>query len=348
MNPHLAPLLFLAATLLHPGEGETAEATARRAGPDNPNLVEGSFRIDRGAEAGLWIPPGESLEFRVDVDLGVLGEASVGTVTMSSGLEPFVSGLPLPGQKLDEDGQLVAWTRITAEGGHLGYELEHTITTRFLPQAWPSQINTEVQKGSENRRRELKVGVQGGEWHSAYRNDGHCGGCDRREHFVKSSLPWGDDHHCKKCKRAEHRLWGRVKEAEVPEQSIDILGAVYLARSLVREDLEELELPMLQHDDLWSVTLRRGSLKDVRVRAGTYRCRQVVLEVKLPEGKQDEASKFSGLFGIRGALQIWLHEGTGVPVLIEGDVPLGDLIDLHVSVRLAKHRGTPEAFTRTR
>lgn len=341
---HLARLALLAAPLALHGEGETAEASARRAGPDNPNLVEGSFRIDRGSEVSLWVPPGESLEFEVEVHLGVLGDASVGSVTMASGLEPFVAGLPVPGQRLDEDGALVAWTRITAEGGHLGYELEHSITTRFLPQAWPSQINTEVQKGSENRRRELKVGVRDGRWQSAYRSDRHCSGCTRREHYIRSSLPWGSDHHCPKCKRAEHRLWRDPVESEVPEQSIDILGAVYLARSLVREGLEEVELPMLQHDDLWSVTLKRGPLKDVRVGAGTFRCRQVVLEVSLPEGQADEAKRFSGLFGIRGALMIWLHEGTGVPVLIEGDVPLGSLMDLHVSVRLQKHRGTPEAF----
>ena len=326
------------------GPTEPVEASGRFSTAEDTGLVEGSFRIDRGEEVSLWIPPGEMLEFRVDVDLGVIGDASVGEVTMSSGLEPFVAGLPVPGQKLDRDGKLVAWTRITAEGGHLGYELEHSITTRFLPQSWPSQINTEVQKGSENRRRELKIGVREGKWSSSYRGDGHCRGCERREHFVKSSLPWGDDHHCKKCKRGEHRLWRTPVEAEVPEQSIDILGAVYLARSLVREGHEELELSMLQHDDLWKVTLKQGVLKPIAVKAGTYSCRQVVLEVQAPEGREGKAARFSGLFGIRGALQIWLHEGTGVPVLIEGDVPLGDLLELHVSVRLAKHRGTPEAF----
>ena len=322
----------------------TLAATAKA---DDPSLVEGSFRIARGAQPGLWVPPGEALEFEVHVDLGVLGEATVGKVVMSSGVEPFVSGLPRPGQKLEEGGPMVGWVRITASGGHLGYELEHTIMTRFLPQAWPSLVNTEVQTGSENRQRELKVGLQDGEWKTSFRGNSHCPGCDRKEHFLEASLPWNRDYHCKKCKRAEHRLWDVPRERVVPEQTIDILGAVYLARSLVRGETEEMTIAMLQKDNLWNVTLQRGELADIRVAAGTYRCREVRLIVSQPEGEAEGSTKFSGLFGIKGALKIWLHEGTGVPVLIEGDVPIGDIIDLHATVRLAKHRGTPAAFKPT-
>lgn len=349
MNPHLLSL-SLTALLFAPtgGADDPIEAVSKISGADNPNLVEGSFRIERGIQQSLWVPPGEALEFRVGVDLGVLGDATVGDVTMSSGVEPFVAGLPIPGQKLDEEGALVAWIKIQAKGGHLGYELDHSISTRFLPQAWPNQINTEVQAGSENRRREVKVGVRDGAWVSSYRGDGHCRDCKRREHYVKASLPWNDDYHCTGCKRGEHRLWGTARERDVPEESIDILGAVYLARSLVRDGLDEIDLPMVQKDHLWNVQLKRGKLADIKVGAGKFRCRQVLLVVTPPEDSGEKPPKFSGLFGIKGALQIWLHETTGVPVLIEGDVPLGSLMDLHVSVRLAKYRGTPAAFKKTR
>lgn len=349
LNSHLLTLTLATALLAAGGsEDDPIEAVSRISGPDNPNLVEGSFRIERGVAESLWVPPGEALEFRVEVDLGILGEATVGDVTMSSGVEPFVSGLPVPGQKLDEEGALVAWVSIGAKGGHLGYELDHLITTRFLPQAWPSQINSEVQTGSENRKRQVKVGIKDGGWVGTYRSNGHCKDCKRREHYVKASLPWNSDYHCSGCKRGEHRVWGSEREQAVPEQTIDILGAVYLARSLVRDGLEELELPMLQKEDLWNIKVKRGKLQDIRVGAGVFRCRQVLLVVTPADTKDEEKKEFSGLFGIKGALQIWLHEGTGVPVLIEGDVPLGSLIDLHVSVRLAKFRGTPEAFKRTR
>lgn len=324
--------------------GAEAYPIPARAGADDPNLVAGSFRIERGDEPVLWVPPGEVLEFRVEVDLGILGEASVGTVTMSSGVEPFVSGLPLPGQESPSEGRFVGWVRTVARGGHLGYELDHSITTRFLPQDWPRLLNVEVQSGSENRKREVKIGRRDGVWTGTYRSDGHCRDCERREHFIKAIMPWNDDYHCKGCKRGEHRLWGDVTQREIPEHTVDVLGAIYLARTLVRDGREELALPMLQNQNLWNIRLARGVRADIEVPAGTFDCREVQLSASRPEGEEQGSKKFSGLFGIKGAIRIWVHEGTGVPVLIEGDVPLGDIIDLHARVKLATFLGTPSSF----
>jgi hypothetical protein len=321
-----------------------ATIDAETAAPGNPSLVEGSLRIRRGEGVSIWVPPAESLEFRVDVDLGVLGDASVGTVTMSSGVDSYVASLPRPGESLSQEGDLVGWVKIAARGGHLGYELDHTITTRFLPQTWPSLINSEEQKGSENRKKEIKIGLKDNAWTSEYRANSHCRSCTRREHFVKATLPWNKDYHCSGCKRGEHRLWNPPKSREIPVQACDILGAVYLARNLVRDNHSELELFMLQKSHLWKVRLRRGKVADIKVSAGTFRCREVKLEVSRPEGESPGESQFSGLFGIKGALKIWLHESTGVPVLIEGDVPIGDIVDLHARIRLTKYQGTPSGF----
>jgi hypothetical protein len=343
MTP-LSSLLLLAAALGAGGHDSSGKPIPALAGPGDPNLVEGSFRISRAGQPEIWVPPGEVLEFLVDVDLGILGEASVGTVTMSSGVEPFVSGMPTPGQTLSSDGAMVGWVRSVARGGHLGYELDHSISTRFLPQEWPSLLNLEVQKGSENRKRELKIGVQDGAWVGTYRGNSHCKGCERREHFVEAALPWNDAYHCKKCKRAEHRHWDVPKERAVPAQTVDVLGAVYLARTLVRDGLDELELQMLQKGNLWDVKLTRGVVATIRTSAGKFRCREVVLGVSVPEGEEGASSKFSGLFGIKGSIQIWVQESTGVPVLIEGDVPLGSIMDLHARVKLSSYLGTPSAF----
>lgn len=338
-------LLALAlAPFAPPLDGNSATPIPARSGPGDPNLVEGSFRVERGPQPSLWVPPGEFLEFKVVVDLGVLGDVTAGTVEMSSGVEPFVSGLPLPGQAIPEGGPLTAWVQIAARGGALGYELDHIITTRFLPQKWPSLINAEVQSGSEHRKREVKIGQRNGEWGSSYRGDGHCSSCSRREHFVEATLPWNSDYHCSGCKRGEHRLWSPARDRVVPGQAIDILGAVYLARSLVRGEDKELSLFMVQKDHLWDVTLRRGGVADIKVGAGTFRCREVQLVVTPPESEAGADVQFSGLFGIKGALKIWLHQETGVPVLIEGDVPVGGIMDLHASIKLQSFRGTPTSF----
>lgn len=336
------------ALLAAPPQDETVRPIpAALSGPDDPNLVEGSFRFDRGEESDLWIPPGEVLQFRVEVDLGLLGDATVGTVTMSSGVEPFVKGLPIPGQKLEEGGDLVAWIRAVARGGYLGYELDHRIETRYLPQIWPHMLYAEKQTGSENRRRELKVGLVKGEWTASYRGDGHCRDCARREHFIKATLPWNDDYHCDGCKRGEHRVWSPKTVRGVPPQSIEVLGAIYLARTMIREDLESLTIPMIQKSNLWLVTLTRGTVQEVEVSLGVYRCREISLTVEQPEGEAG-VNKFSGVFGIKGALTIWVHETTGVPVSIEGDVPVGGIIDLRARVKLASALGTPESFVKAR
>jgi hypothetical protein len=307
-------------------------------------LAKGSLRIDREDQAALWVSPGEVLEFQVELDLGVLGETGLGSVVMSSGVEPFVSGLPLPGQSLGNGAKKVGWVKIRAFGEQLGYRLDHTISTRFLPQVWPNSINSEVQSGSENRKREIKLGEKKGKTLSEYRANGHCMDCERREHFVIASLPWNTDYHCRRCKRGEHRIWRKPTTREVPPNTLDILGTVYLARTLVRSGVQELKTSMVQKNDLWAVTLRLGREENISVEAGTFPCREVLLIVDLPEGEVDTKRKFSGLFGIRGALKIWMHSASGVPILIEGDVPVGDIMDLHAKIGLAKYLGTPKAL----
>ena len=341
----ILPILLTGLMLSGPTERqEPINAALTLADGLDLSLAKGSLRVDRGGEEPIWIPPGESLEFQVELDLGLLGDTGLGVVTMASGVEPFVAGLPLPGQKLNTGGKHVGWIRITALGDQLGYKLNHSIGTRFLPQVWPASINSENQTGSENRKREIKIGVRNGEWTSEYRANGHCAGCDRKEHFVIATLPWNNDYHCVRCKRAEHRHWKRPTPRSVPAQALDIVGTVYLARQMIRSGLPEVKTTMVQKSDLWDVTLRRGAAADIKVPAGTFRCREVLLIVKPSEEEGSHSKKFSGLFGIKGALKIWMHEGTGVPVLIEGDVPVGDIVDLHAQIRLAKFRGTPPGF----
>lgn len=98
---------------------------------------------------------------------------------------------------------------------------------------------------------------------------------------------------------------------------------------------------MIEKDRYWLVTLSRGGEADLKTPAGTFHCRAVKLSPKLPDGSGEE--RFRGLFGIHGTLSIWLDEGTGVPVRIEGLVPIGPL-ELDVALSLSAFEGTPEAF----
>ena len=288
----------------------------------------------------LIVPDGEVLVFEAFVDLGL--EAKAGTVTLSAGSEPFSAGLPTPGARVESDGLRTAWIESRAQGAHLGYKLDHTVHTRILPTEWPRYFHKDLQQGSENRKRELKIGVRDGQPMAWARANSHCGGCQRREHFVESHLPWGDDFHCKKCKRMEHRDWRPAVEREVPEGTVDLLAAIYLSRTLLLEDIDSLTFPMLTRLDLWEVTLSQGEEKKKKTPAGEFICREIKLSTTIPEGENSD-KEFKGLFGMHGTIHIWLERESGIPVLINGRVPIGPL-DLGVSVKLLSYEGTPETF----
>jgi hypothetical protein len=298
----------------------------------------------------IEIPRDEQLDFTVEIDLGILGEPSVGQVSLSSGVEPYLPGLPPSGPALGgdaahvEDLRSVGWIRSLARGSYLGYELHHELEARHLPQSWPSVFYRDTQSGSENRRRELKLGVLDGKETALFRSDGHCDGCSNPEHFVESAWPWGKPHHCENCKRAEHRVWDELESRTVPPGSVDLLTAVYLARSLVRGGRSETVFPVVDKQKLWTLTIRRGPFKVVEVPAGRFRCAQVLLQTAVPPGEPVDKKGFQGLFGIQGSIKIWMEATTGVPVLISGELPVPVIKTLDLNIKLSSYRGTPPAF----
>ena len=97
---------------------------------------------------------------------------------------------------------------------------------------------------------------------------------------------------------------------------------------------------------LWEVHLRAGKTRRIETPAGRFDCREVQLSTTRPAGeKSDEDSKeFEGMFGIRGKIQIWMEARSGVPVLIEGELPVPLIGSLDVRVELERYIGTPPVF----
>ncbi len=321
--------------------------TATTPGSKHPDAL----LFDRGeGELALWIPRNESLTFRVVLELGPLGDINAGEVELSSGVERYVSGLPARGATESKPGELeTGWIRSHASGSYAGYHLDHELRARVLPQTWPRVFYTDTQSGSENRRRELKLGLQDGAHVASYRSDGHCKGCDNAEHFVKSVWSWGKPYHCEKCKIAAHRVWKEPVRRPLPPGAVDMLSAVYLARSLVREGRSATEFPLIDKQQLWQVHLVRGANhRRITTPAGTFNAQEIKLSTSVPRGETNTSKGFEGLFGIRGTLQIWLEMETGVPVLIEGELPVPVLGSLDVRVELKSRRGTPRTFSGAR
>ncbi len=141
----------------------------------NPS-TESFLTVERGEGfEPLRVPRGERLDFVVVIDT-FLGDIEVGTVSLTSGTEPYNAGLPggpgLPvgaGGSKSQDAaapkdapRLVGTIQSVAHGSYLGYTLHHELDVRHLPQQWPSSIYRDRQSGSENRQRELKLGVLDG------------------------------------------------------------------------------------------------------------------------------------------------------------------------------------------
>ncbi len=308
------------------------------------------FVIGRGEGLdGIEIPRDEQLDFIVEIDVGILGDLNVGQVTLSSGVEPYHSGLPPSGSSpAPEAPKSVGWIKSFARGSHLGYELHHELDVRHLPQPWPSVFYRDTQTGSENRRRELRLGLLDGKSTALFRSDGHCDGCSNPEHFVESPWLWGKPHHCAKCKRAEHRVWDPAENRAVPPGSVDLLTAVYLARAMVRQGRSEITFPVVDKQKLWTLTVRRGAFKTIEVPAGRFRCALVQLETTVPPGEPVDKKGFQGLFGIQGSIKIWMEAATGIPVMISGELPVPVIKTLDLNVRLKSYRGTTPRFGPTR
>jgi len=129
---------------------------------------------------------------------------------------------------------------------------------------------------------------------------------------------------------------------EIPAGALDMISSIFLARELVRTQGPAVDFPLLDKDGWWDLTMVLGDRAQIKVPAGTFACQAVKLDPK-PPANSDNRKEFKGLFGIHGTLSIWLHEGTGVPVKIEGIVPLGPL-NLDVAIVLANFTDTEKAF----
>ncbi len=323
----------------HPG------AVAEQPEPDKE--FEGdALRFERAEGLlPLFVPKDERLDFDVVVDLPIVGETTAGEVVLAAKVEPYVAGLPSAKDAKSTQHDWMGWVESTATGSHFGYKLHEELKSRLLPQDYPRIYYTDTQSGTENRKKELKLGLQGGKWIDWYRNDGHCKGCNNREHFVDSNWLWGKPSHCDGCKRGEHRVWRPNTQRDVPPGTVDMLSAVYLARGMIQEGRTEVELQLVDETKLWNVKLSQGARKRLKVPAGRFDCVEVRLMSSVPKGEPPPKDGFEGLFGLRGTIQIWLDSKSGVPVEIRGEFPIKLLsTNLDVFVRLKGYRGTPASF----
>lgn len=310
------------------GAARTQDA-AEPARPEEAAAVEPPFLIPRGeGELPLQVPRGEELIFRARIRLGPV-DTKVGTISLASGVEPYRESLLFGGSGGGD--KHTAWVRARAEGEHTFYSMDSLIESRFQPQAWPALVHTFTQKGTEQRRREILIGVKDGKSVRTYRSD------------TSKGAPPGT------------RIWRSPETAPCPLTALDSITAVYLLRSMLEASLDETHFPMIDKQRLWWVHAKVGEAEKIETHTGTFLARPVKLASTKIDPKNYEADiaalgkpdapdpEFEGPFGIRGDIRLWVEATSGVPIWIEGDLPLG-FLTLGLDIRLERYRGTPASF----
>lgn len=315
-----ATLTFLLSSLLWQAAGSKLQDASLPPVPDEAVAKEAGFSVESAA-APLLLPRDERLVYRAKLDFGLL-TAPVGTVTQECRVEPYRQSILLA-QPGAESAELEAATvTIHAQGDYSWYSMDSTIESRILPQAWPRLTYRQISEGTEKRRREIMLGLREGSFSSSYRKD------------TSKGAPKGT------------RIWREPVYREVPEGTVDLLTAVFYARTLVRDDLEELNFPMIDKENVWQMKVRRGKEERIETKAGTFDVVEALLEPAVFPGEdieQKKVERFEGLFGIHGSIRLWVEKHSGVPVRIEGDLPVGPFT-LGLDVVLESYSGTPPEF----
>lgn len=297
-----------------PGAAATEQAGAPSAGTTQP------FVVSAGPSLKLEMPRDETLTYQANISVSFV-EATVGEVVQVSKVEPYKRSVLIQSKNAGEPKEQ-ATLEIVAKGGYALYELKTKISTRHLPQAWPSITYDQESVGSKRRRSQNLIGLRDGKPSSSSRQD------------TSKGAPPGA------------RIWREPRYREIPENTIDMLSSVLMTRTLITQELEEVRFPMVEKERLWEVVLRRGEEKRMRTPAGTFDVIEVLLQPVPSEEEEigeEKAKKFEGLFGIHGTIHLWVERHTGVPVRIQGDIPAGP-VTLGIDVLLKSHAGTPEGF----
>ena len=301
----------------------TAKPGAKKsgAGAVDPDALKGTSAADLSFGASGGLPVGERLLYRAYVDkAGVT--AQVGTceftVTANDRGEPVLTAV--------------------AAGKKLGYTLDATMQTTLDRTTLRPKRHTYVQGGSELRQKKLVFSQAG----AIYWKMKHCRDerCQDPDHMVEgfSWVPWreGKKHHCdeRNCREPEHLRWRQRGSHTFDRVYFDMLSAIYVARHFDFEADTPPTIAVLNDRDRWVVELIVLSRGPVEIEAGTFEAVEVRLQPKATD-KGRVPEEFRGLFGMHGAIRLWLDRSTRQPLKVEGVVPLGPF-NLNARVELVE------------
>ncbi|MGE3164231.1 MAG: DUF3108 domain-containing protein [Planctomycetota bacterium] len=249
-----------------------------------------------------------------------------------------------------DNGELVL--QAEAKGKKFGYTLDTKLTSRFAVGSDQPFIHTYSQKGSEER--EKKLMFEGPE--IAFWRLKHCrqDGCTEPGHEIKKTkwvgglIPWGKRReHCsdRHCGIPTHQVWVLRHNHQTTAPHVDYLTAIYKARHLDFSTSAEPQCVRVVSDtDLWVIRVSATREETIETPAGKFETIKLVLD---PQSDSGEVKKeFEGLFGLNGAIGVWVDRETHRPVRVQGQLPFA-FLNLHAIVELIKVEEAPAPAVNT-
>jgi len=242
--------------------------------------------------------PGEKLTYSVRVWLG----------TNQLGLDVGTAVLSVDKIEINDTDPLQF--RLVARGGALGYRVDSILTSLINSDTLLAIRYYENHKGSEKKQRRLEFTENSVTYWK----------------YARVELADGT--------KTDDWDWERRRENKVDRPSYDMLSALYLARGFdLTAGAKPGTIDVADRKKLWRLSAIGKEPEKITVQAGTFSVIPVTFTTK-PLNEDASKSKFSGLFGMKGSIKIWVDSNTHRIVRIRGTIPLG--IELKVDLSLSE------------
>lgn len=214
-----------------------------------------------------------------------------------------------------------------AEGEGFGYKLKMNSVSYIDSDTFLPVLTTNIQSGSENREKKTQFYDDKIE----YSKKKHCkldDSCEDTSHYINLN---GIRSHCRKCQDANHYTWMTRFVHENVKPTYDLLSGLYIARQFpisIGGKVENIRL--VDGRDLWQMSIQAIAEEVIETEIGKFD----TLELKLTATPLNEHAKkqksFTGLFGLKGDIALWVDKESKIPIRIRGAYPL--VFDVQIEI----------------
>ncbi|MGR3218384.1 MAG: DUF3108 domain-containing protein [Candidatus Anammoxibacter sp.] len=222
----------------------------------------------------------------------------------------------------------------SAEGVGFGYNLRIDTESFIDKSSFRPLLFTHIQTGSEDRKKKLIFSEKKIE----YLKMKHCksdGKCHDDSHFTFKN---DAKVHCEGCKDRNHYVW-RVRAIHKNKKpTYDLLSALFIARTFdLKYGGKDYDIILADDRDLWKMRIHVVSEEIVETKIGKFDTLLLKLTGSPINGHAKQQKIFTGLFGLKGDMRLWVEKETKIPIRIMGTYPF--LFDVPIEILITSVEG---------